>query len=380
MRDVTRLTARSVFALFTAMGVPLVATLASTAPDAAAASGPAFLAGMTSVKTLGATTPANGDENPYSVAVAPVTAGAVKKGDVIVDNFNARSNEQGTGSTIIDLTPVGKTTLLATIPKNLTGCPGGVGLTTAFTMLKVGGWIIVGSAPSTDGTTKTAGAGCLIELNPSGKVVGTISGPKIDGPWDMATVDNGASATLFVTNTLFGVGAPGQAVRHKGTLLRIGLSVSPTIAPKVTSETVIASGLAEQASASAFVRGPTGVAVVGSTAYIASPLQNAVLKIPAATTRTSSAGVGTMLTSGGELHQPIAMVAAPNGDLLLTNGLNGDVVEVSTAGKQVRQFAIDPDPAQSPPGSGDLFGLAIAPSGHALYFAKDDTNTLALLS
>lgn len=363
-------------------GAALAAVIvpAGVAQAAAKASGGTFLSGLTTVKTLASTTPANGDENPYAVAVAPVSAGKVHQGDVIVDNFNAKSNEQGTGSTIVDVTSAGKMTLLAAIPKTLKGCPGGVGLTTAFAMLKVGGWMIVGSAPSSDGTTKTAGAGCLIEISPSGAIAGTIAGAEIDGPWDMATVDDGATATLFVANTLFGVGAPGQAIQHKGTLVRIRLSVSASAKPTVVSETVVATGLPEQASASAFVRGPTGVAIVGSTAYVASPLQNGVVKIADATTRTSSAGAGTLITSGGDFHQPIAMVSAPNGDLLVTNGLNGEVVEVSTAGKQLREFAIDPDPAQSPPGSGDLFGIAVAPSGKALYFAKDDTNTIAELS
>jgi hypothetical protein len=358
-------------------GVLATAAAAATSHKASVKT---FLAGLTNVKTLASTTPTNGDENPYSVGVAPVSAGSVHRGDVIVDNFNAKSNEQGTGTTLMDVTPAGKATLLATIPKTLANCPGGVGLSTAFTMLKVGGWMIVGSAPSADGTTKTAGAGCLIELNPAGKVVGTIAGPKIDGPWDMATIDDGSTATLFVTNTLFGVKAPGQAVLDDGTLLRIDLSVSASAPPTVTSETVIATGLPEQASASAFVRGPTGVAVIGSTAYVASPLQNAIVKVPDALTRTTADTAPAKVSSGGELHQPIAMVASPENDLLVANGLNGDVVEVSTAGKQLREFSIDPDPAQSPPGSGDLFGLAVAPSGKALYFAKDDTNTVAELS
>ena len=59
---------------------------------------------------------------------------------------------------------------------NLPQCPGGVGLTTAMTMLQ-SGWIIVGSTPSTDGTTKTKGAGCLIVLDTNGKFVNAISGP-----------------------------------------------------------------------------------------------------------------------------------------------------------------------------------------------------------
>jgi DNA-binding beta-propeller fold protein YncE len=169
-------------------------------------------------------------------------------------------------------------------------------------------------------------------------------------------------------------------VVEEGTLLRISLQIAAATAPKVTSETVVASGLPERASSSAFVLGPTGVAVIGSAAYVAEPLENAIVKISNALTRTTSAGGGVRIASGGDLRHPIAMVAAPNGDLLVNNGLDGDIVEVSPAGHQVQQFAIDPDPAQSPPGSGDLFGLAVTPSGSAVYFVKDDTNTLALLS
>ncbi len=71
----------------------------------------------------------------------------------------------------------------------------------------------------------------------------------------MATIDHGSTVTLFLAKHLVGVKAPGQAIVHQGTLLRITLSVSASTAPKVVKETVIASGLPEQASSSAFVRG-----------------------------------------------------------------------------------------------------------------------------
>ncbi len=65
-----------------------------------------------------------------------------------------------------------------------------------MTMLKTG-WVIVGSAPSEDGTTKTKGAGCLLILDSHGKVAGVIAGPNINAPWgNMATIDNGRTATL----------------------------------------------------------------------------------------------------------------------------------------------------------------------------------------
>ncbi|MFX8817156.1 hypothetical protein ABTM85_20085, partial [Acinetobacter baumannii] len=89
--------------------------------------------------------------------VAPVTAGPIQKDDVLVDNFNDANNLQGLGTTIVGWRPsTKKLYLVAQVPRQLPGCPGGVGLTTAMTMLK-SGWLIVGSAPSRDGTTATKG-------------------------------------------------------------------------------------------------------------------------------------------------------------------------------------------------------------------------------
>jgi len=62
----------------------------------------------------------------------------------------------------------------------------------------------------------------------------------------------------------------------------------------------------------------------------------------------------------------------------VANGLNGQVVEIDpAAGKQLYAQWIDIDQAQSPPGNGDLFGLAMIPDGSGIYYVEDDTNFLA---
>ena len=175
----------------------------------------------------------NGDLNPYAVVVAPVSAGKIQKDDVLVDNFNNLSNLQGTGTTIVDFSPAtGRTTLFAKLPQNLAQCPGGVGLTTAMTMLK-SGWVIVGSTPSTDGTTRTKGPGCLIVLDPTGQLATVWTGPNINGPWgNMAVIDRGNSATLFISMAGFDIPAPdvrdpatGYSVTiNKATVLRLELN------------------------------------------------------------------------------------------------------------------------------------------------------------
>ena len=125
----------------------------------------------------------NGDLNPYAVVVAPVSAGKIHKDDVLIDNFNDISNLQGTGTSILIYSPSTKKTVLFTkLPRNLAQCPGGVGLTTAMTMLKTG-WVIVGSTPSKDGTTKTKGNGCLLVLDANSQLAAVWTGPNINAPW-----------------------------------------------------------------------------------------------------------------------------------------------------------------------------------------------------
>ena len=56
------------------------------------------------------TIPSNGDLNPYGVAFVPDRfpgGGAIAAGDVLVSNFNSSANVQGTGTTIVQLTPRG---------------------------------------------------------------------------------------------------------------------------------------------------------------------------------------------------------------------------------------------------------------------------------
>jgi hypothetical protein len=137
------------------------------------------------ISTVASTIPSNGDLNPYGVAVVPATSGALVKGNILVSNFNDSQNLQGTGTTIVQISPSGSVSLFAQIDaNNLPGpCPGGVGLTTALSVLKTG-WVIVGSLPTTDGTSATAQAGCLLVLSNSGQVVETFYGSLINGPWE----------------------------------------------------------------------------------------------------------------------------------------------------------------------------------------------------
>lgn len=361
------------------------ALAAALAPCAAAAATepPSFLGRLHRQMTLVSTVPENGDQNPYAIVVAPVSAGAIQKNDVLITNFNNKGNLQGLGSTIVAYNPATKKlTTFATLPRDLAGCPGGIGLTTAMTMLE-SGWVIVGSAPSSDGTTKTKGAGCLIVLDANGKVASVIANEGIDMPWgNMATLDEGDSATIFVSNTGFGVGSPDgePPVVNQQTVVRLKLSTKNGEPPKVVSQTVVGSGFGARADKDVFVIGPTGLALgADGTLYVSDATGNRITAISDAMTRDQSAGVGKSVTKDGMLKRPLAMTFAPNGHLLVINAQNGQVVEVDPAsGKQIKARWIDPDKAQTPPGSGDLFGIAVTPEGDGFYFVEDENNTLVL--
>jgi hypothetical protein len=242
------------------------------------------------------------------------------------------------------------------------------------------GWVIVGSLPTTDGKIATSGPGCLIELSPTGQVAGTISAPYLNGPWDAAVQDNGDTATLFVTNVLYGVKDAGDKVVNQGTVARLSLTQTQSAPPRVTAETDVATGLPERQDAAALIKGPTGLVLDSAGAlYIGDNLGNRVAAVPNALTRTDSANTGATLAQGGQLANPLGMALAPGGNLLVANATNGKIVEVTPAGAQVGEFYAINDVGQSPPGNGDLFGIAINQAGNGVLFVADDTNTLALM-
>jgi hypothetical protein len=359
----------------------LGAAAVATAQAAAAAPG-SFIGPFNTVQTLASTVPKNGDVNPYGVAVAPVSAGRLVAGDVLVSNFNNHRNLQGTGTTIVEISPAtGNASLFASLaPNKLPGsCPGGLGLTTALGALR-SGFVIVGSLPTKDGSSATMQAGCLIVLDSSGTAVETISGAPINGPWDMTALDAGSTATLFVTNVLNGTVAASPNIVNGGTVVRLGLSLPATGPPAVTSKTIIGNGLPERTDPAALVVGPTGLGLSGGTLYIADSVASRIAAISNALTRTTPANGGTTVTSGGAVNDPLGLAIAPNGDILTTNGGDGNLVETTPAGQQVAVKMLDTSPAPpGPNGNGTLFGLAVVPDGSGVYFVDDGTNTLNLL-
>jgi hypothetical protein len=331
--------------------------------------------------------PANGDVNPYGIVTVPRSVGLLQRGDLLVSNFNNSGNQQGTGTTIVQLPPRASTASTAPVfaqidPKALPGpCPGGIGLTTALTVTR-SGFVIVGSLPTSNWMSSTAKAGCLLVLNSHGKVVETIAGGPINGPWDMTAVDHGLFVTLYVTNVLNGTVAAGTNASgegnlvDRGTVVRIQLLTIPGIRPVVLDERVIATGFTEQTDPNALVLGPTGVALGrDGTLYVADTVNSRIAAIPDAPFRFFPAtGGGFTVSSGGDLMAPLGMTLAPNGDILTDNGGDGNIVETTPFGAQTEVGA------DTVNGAGALFGLTVPRGFDGVYFVDDGDNTLRVLT
>jgi hypothetical protein len=312
------------------------------------------------------TVPANGDVNPYGVAFVPQgfpAGGTINPGDVLVSNFNASSNAQGSGTTIVDVPP--------TQPVfQYFGGTAPLGLTTALNVLRKG-FVLVGNFPSPDGTCGSASAGSILVIDKNGNLVSTITDSAIQGPWDSTLFDEGGRAKFFVANGL------------SGTVVRFELDVTSS-GVTVDHVTQIASGYTHMCDPVTFVDAPTGLVYDAKkdVLYVASAADNSIYAVSDAGDRHHDGGIGKLIyTDAKHLHGPLGMAMAPNGHLLVANNdsINSDpnqpseIVEFTIEGKFVKQISVDP-------AQGGSFGLAVDVEGNTATFAAvDDATNLFLI-
>ena len=339
--------------------------------------------------TISSTVPAiNGDVNPYGVAFVPSNfplGGAIAPGDILVSNFNNASGIQGTGTTIIQLAPNVVTPPMqasAFFTSKL------IGLTTALGVLERG-FVVVGNLPNSGtSTSPVLGPGSLQFIDRNGTLlVPGVASPLIDGPWDLTIDDDQVHPTVYVSNVHVQSVTP-QGVTLQGTVVRLNLTLSSN-SVTLSKATVIASGYTTVTDPTAFVLAPTGLAHDRETdiLYVASTADNAIFTVPGASTRSSppTPSTGILIAMGGQLRGPLALVLAPNGDLVTSNGdaVNPDpthpseIVELTKNGKFVGQFNVDPAP-------GGAFGIGISMVGGGdtarLAVVDDNTNNLMVIN
>jgi DNA-binding beta-propeller fold protein YncE len=314
------------------------------------------------------TVPDNGDQNPYGVAFVPAgfpTDGAIHPGDILVSNFNNGMNLQGTGTTIVRVTPQGNASTF------FQGSSG-LGLTTALGVLR-SGFVLVGNVPTTDGSFNTIQQGSLLVLDRNGNLVANLANSKLlDGPWDLTIDDRGRTASIFVSNVL-----SGTVSRFDVAFPRSGST--PFV---VTRAVQIASGYTHRGDPAALALGPTGLAYDPrtDTLYVASTADNAIFAITHAEHARADRGRGILVyQDNAHLRGPLGLVLAPNGNLITSNGdainadpnQNSELVEFTPRGRFVSQLQVDPE-------AGGAFGLAISPNRNQPALAAVDDVTASL--
>jgi hypothetical protein len=286
----------------------------------------------------GSTSPANGDLNPYGLALipGPHSMGTLQPGQVLVSNFNnsaANGNIQGEGSTIVEMNPAtGQQTGLffqGTTP---------LGFTNALAV--AGGFVFAGSVFTTSSSSPAENGGLLV-IDSSGNLVTTITAGT-NGPWGLAINNQGKTAQLFISNVL------------DGTVTRIEVSFKGGFST-VGSPTTIASGFAFGPDSLGLVVGPAGLAYDAKKdiLFIAAEDDNEIFALANASKLTSSSSMGTLIYSDAtHLHGPLGLLLAPNGDLITANAdpaahvdptQPSELVEFTVKGDFVRQFSIDPN-------------------------------------
>ena len=198
----------------------------------------------------------------------------------------------------------------------------------------------------------------------------------------MAVIDNGATATLFVSMAGFDV--PGPEVRdpatgypvtvNKATVLRIELSIAGGKPPAITSQTVIANGFGARADRDVFLIGPTGLALGRRRHALRLRRARQPRSSPSRMRRRAPTAPAPAARSPRTAccKRPLALVhdrptaicwpATPRTARWWRS--------IPATGKQIYAQWIDTNQAQSPPGNGDLFGIAMTPGRQGLLLCR----------
>jgi len=336
---------------------------------------PSILSTLATITTIGSTLdPTELGGNPYGLAIAPVTAGLITAGDLVVCNFNdGATNTQGLGTTIVGLHPVaGATPYRIAQSAQLKGCG-------ALAILP------------DDSIAESAFSANLVPLvSATGALSSPFAADPFGNPWGQTYAAANGSAALYVSNQTNGAidrislngdvqsglteiakgfcgsGAPG------GVIAPAGLTYDPSIDTLYIVDTSSNSVVAFSSVSSI---GADGILVIGNCG--ATPAAAPTFSGP-------SASLARIIATGGKLSAPISAALLMDGNLIVSNSdifgppTNNLLFEISPA------IGFVGNPVQLDTGAaGALFGLAAttdASGNQLIYFNDDNDNTVKKLS
>lgn len=334
--------------------------------------------------TIGSTVdPIEHGNNPYGLAIAPVTAGPVTAGDLIACNFNdGATMTQGLGSTIVGLHPsAGAMPYRIAQSSSLQGCnalavlPDGSISAAAYSanqnpLVAAAGTV---SAPfSTDTFAKPWGEAYVAA---SGQNAAALYVSDSDGSIDRITL-NGDTQTGFaqIVQGFCGSGQPGGIYAPAG--LTYDSSVDTLYVVDTSSYSVIALANVSQIAAS-------GVTVAGQCSSVTSA------PTPLPTFSGPSASSATVIAHGSPLFAPLSAALLADGDLIVENS------DINIAAGQMPNLAVEVSPVL--PGGfvgqplqldtsgtpGALFGIVATVDSQGkqiIYFNDDNANAVMMMT
>jgi len=330
--------------------------------------GDALLPRLRKTTTIGSTVdPLNGDQNPYGLDVAPVDAGLLHRGDLVICNFNDAANVQGNGTTIVALRPhAGATPTHVAQNAGLKGCDA----------------LALGS------TDNIWSAAFVANDNPIVSPAGAFLTGIPAGPWHAPF-----GQAFSPRNGPFGDGAFYESNAGDGSIVRVNLT-----AHGFTFD-VITTGFAVNGGAPGNILGPSGLQyddehdrlwIVDGADNSLTALQFVSL-IPAGGVVAHANGTFTgparrlahRVFAGPPLNGPISSALLSNGHLALGNTLDANgtnlMVEITPRGRVAATKNVDTGAGAA------IFGM-VATGGRRdgddekLYFNDDNDNTLKVLS
>lgn len=327
---------------------------------------------LNTISTVSSTVdPQNGDNNPYALAIAPTTftgdgnPAHVQPGDLVVSNFSNSAGQQWQGTTFEALRNGAPVRVYS--EANAPTASGGTVSTTgpvALAFASSGALWIADFGPASNGSQ-----GNVQVVKTNGTVVSTLTDPNVIAGWGQAYNGGfGGKSAFFTVNIL------------TGKVVRINIGTGGF------TYTVLTPDLGHSAtSVGGTPYGPGGmVHAADDTLYVVNGFNNTIIAIPNSTTTTTVTS-GNTIYHGAPLNQPIMMTQNPiNGDLIVANQLDNNLVEITTRGVLVGTKAVDPTTVNPTTGANSaLFGVAATTdsAGHlVVYFVDDNTNTVGKLS
>ena len=357
------------------------------------------------IPTVGSTIdPANGDQNPYGLTVAPATAGLITQGDLIVCNFNnatipatstapASGNDQGTGTTIIGLHPgTGSMPYQIAQSADLLGCD-------ALTMLP---------------DDSISAAAWASNLNPLVSATGTVGKPfasdTFNGPWGEAFV----AATAMQPAALYVSTAPG----NNGVVAGPGTNTSPGAIDRIsldtnnvqTSITEVVTGFCS-GGAPGGIFGPSGLTYdpASDTLYVVDTSSASVIALvgvstipqdgvvvngqctattptPVPTFSGPSMASAKVIAHGAPFNTPLSAALLKNGDLVVGNADIGLTTPSAMTNLLIEVSPVVPGGFVGQPlqidteAPGAIFGLAatVDAAGNQIIYFNDDNNAAVM--